>query len=89
MVHCKNIERTTYYVHDMEGIDHCYDCSAELFVLEQYVRKVEKKPRDEDMCERSKQLSEHISQNIQSILRPPIIDTMSTLTVIPKKRIQY
>lgn len=88
MAHFKNVERTSYYVHDMddvEGIDHCYDCRAELFVLEQYVRLVEKKTRDEDIRERVKQLSKDISQHIQQTLRPPIIDTMRTLAIIPKK----
>jgi hypothetical protein len=88
MAHFKNVERTTYYVHDMddvEGIDHCYDCRAELFVLEQYVRQVEKKQRDEDIRERVKQLSKDISRNIQRRVRPPIIDTIRTLAVIPKK----
>lgn len=88
MAHFKNVERTTYYTHnmdDVEGIDHCYDCRAELFVLEQYVRRVEKKTADEDIRERIKQLSKDISQNIQQTLRPPVIDTMRTLAVIPKK----
>lgn len=87
MAHFKNVERTTYYVHDTddsEGIDHCYDCRAELFVLEQYVRRVEKKTRDEEIHERVKQLSKDISRNIQQTYRQPIIDTIRTLAVIPK-----
>ncbi|UJR07142.1 hypothetical protein I4U23_011430 [Adineta vaga] len=88
MAHFKNIERTTYYPHDMddaEGIDHCYDCRAELFVLEQYVRQIEKNNQDEEVRERVKQLSKDISCNIQQTLRPPIIDTPRTLAIIPKK----
>jgi cap2 methyltransferase len=89
MAHFKNIERTTYYAHDMddaEGIDHCYDCRAELFVLEQYVRQVNTNIQDEEVRERVKQLSKDISRNSQQTLRPPIIDTLRTLAVIPKKR---
>ena len=88
MGHFKNVERTTYYVHDMddaEGIDHCYDCRAELFVLEQYVRQVERKDQDGEVRERVKQLSKDISRNAQQTLRPAIIDTLRTLAVIPKK----
>lgn len=88
MAHFKHVERTTYYMHDMddaEGIDHCYDCRAELFVLEQYVRRIEKTNGDEEIRERVKQLSKDISRNAQQTLRPPIIDTLRTLAVIPKK----
>ena len=88
MAHFRNVERTTYYVHDMddvEGIGHCYDCRAELFVLEQYVRRVEKKDRDDEIRERVKQLSKDISRSIQQTLRQTIIDTIRTLAVIPKK----
>lgn len=40
MFHFNTVTRTTYFEHDgLEylGYDHCYDCSAELFILQQYL----------------------------------------------------
>ena len=37
------VERVTCYRHDVEapGIDHCYDCRAEVFILNEYIQSVE------------------------------------------------
>ena len=40
MYHFNTVTRTAYFEHDQrsEGLDHCYDCSAEGFILGQFVR---------------------------------------------------
>eukprot|EP01047_Picozoa_sp_COSAG01_P013956 COSAG01_NODE_669_length_14379_cov_292.353011_3_plen_582_part_00 len=39
MFHFNTVTRTAYFEHEQrgEGLDHCYDCSAEAFILEQFV----------------------------------------------------
>eukprot|EP00952_Eustigmatos_sp_NYUAD-ZCMA_P006140 26501-Eustigmatos_ZCMA.PRE.1 len=42
MFHFNTVTRVTHFEHDQhaEGYDHCYDCTAEAFVLKQYLMKV-------------------------------------------------
>lgn len=44
MFYFNTVTRATYYEHDIEGdgIDHCYDCRAEIFILENYLLKIGK-----------------------------------------------
>ncbi len=50
MFHFNQVTRVEYYVFEdngyyrdhIPGLDHCYDCAAEMFVLEEYVMKVQK-----------------------------------------------
>ncbi|KAL0488320.1 cap-specific mRNA (nucleoside-2'-O-)-methyltransferase [Acrasis kona] len=39
MFYFNNVTRVTFYHHDVEadGIDHCYDCNAEIFILYNYL----------------------------------------------------
>ncbi|CAF4480898.1 unnamed protein product, partial [Didymodactylos carnosus] len=52
MFYFSTCTRTMYYEHDYNkgehiGLDHCYDCRTELFILEQYVRKIKQVKEDE------------------------------------------
>lgn len=43
MFHFQTVIRTSYFDHDVDietGLCHCFDCSAEIFILENYFRKV-------------------------------------------------
>jgi cap2 methyltransferase len=41
MFYFNTVTRTQYYEHNVngEGLDHCFDCSSEIFILKQYLRK--------------------------------------------------
>jgi hypothetical protein len=53
------VERTLCYWHEIEcaGIDHCYDCRAEVFVFEEYLRSFD----------RVKELTEKCGEKIESL----------------------
>eukprot|EP01125_Pyxidicula_operculata_P014861 TRINITY_DN5004_c0_g1_i1.p1 TRINITY_DN5004_c0_g1~~TRINITY_DN5004_c0_g1_i1.p1 ORF type:complete len:552 (-),score=122.76 TRINITY_DN5004_c0_g1_i1:60-1715(-) len=42
LYHFNTVTRTTYWEHNVisEGLDHCYDCSSEVYVLSNYLRKL-------------------------------------------------
>lgn len=66
MYHHNTVTRTSYYEHDVqcEGIDHCYDCSAEIFILKQYLNKMSGTKKDNinrDVSMMSLNISEYIS----------------------------
>jgi trans-aconitate methyltransferase len=90
MVYFQNVTRTMYYKHNMddinaEGLDHCYDCRAEIFILQQCLKKVYKINDEIDLKQQTAKLSAQISRLIQDKNRPKIIDTIRTLDIIPKK----
>ena len=41
MFHFNTATRTTYYDHDVHsaGLDHCFDCMSEIFILGLYIEK--------------------------------------------------
>ena len=44
MFHFNTVTRTTYFPHDItldegEGLDHCFDCASEIFLIQEYLRK--------------------------------------------------
>jgi len=51
MFYFNTMKRTMYYKHRMVGLgyDHCYDCSAELFILREYVKSKFSKLTVEDL----------------------------------------
>jgi len=70
MFHHNTITRTSYFEHDVkgEGLDHCFDCSSEIFVLGQYIRKhmaetVKEDAVNGEIAWMSKHISRVISNN--------------------------
>jgi hypothetical protein len=62
------LTRASLYPHDVregEGIDHCYDCKAEVTILGDYLAKWER-VRQDDLPRRVAQLSRRISKSLSS-----------------------
>jgi len=86
----QNHLRLMYYEHDLneietEGLDHCYDCQAEIFILEKYVRKTQSIDDEILLKKKIAELSYDISRNIYEKNRQPILNTFRTLNIISKK----
>jgi hypothetical protein len=78
--------RLTYYKNSdrdlfTAGLDHCFDCSAEIFILQQYVRKYEHTQNPVDVNRRTVELSKDISFRIHDKTRPLIIHPHRTLDI--------
>ncbi|CAF1136750.1 unnamed protein product [Rotaria sordida] len=89
MDYFQNVLRTTYYEHDLrdsntDGLDHCYDCRSEIFILSRYLEKIQKIP-SEQLLKAVPKVSEEISKSISDRNRPSIVNGIRTLAVIPKK----
>jgi hypothetical protein len=57
------VARTSLYKHAISGVvglDHCYDCAAEVFILEEYI----KKHTDQNIHSKVAKLSEKISKTL-------------------------
>ncbi|CAF4711997.1 unnamed protein product, partial [Rotaria sp. Silwood2] len=85
----QNITRTMYYEHDLdtvetEGLDHCYDCRAEIFILQKYLNKTKMFTDERELKKKIAELSYNISRNIGEKNRQPIINGVRTLNVIRK-----
>uniref|UniRef100_A0A6B2LBP5 Cap-specific mRNA (nucleoside-2'-O-)-methyltransferase n=1 Tax=Arcella intermedia TaxID=1963864 RepID=A0A6B2LBP5_9EUKA len=65
MFHFQTVTRTSYFEHDIkgEGLDHCYDCSAEIFILSEYLKK---KGYGDQLHVEVPKLSREISRKISS-----------------------
>jgi hypothetical protein len=82
--------RVMYYKHNMdevenEGLDHCYDCRTEIYILQEYLTKVQKVKDEKSFKLGIAKMSSDISKSIDDKKRPRFIDTPRTLNVIPKK----
>lgn len=66
MFHFNTVTRVTYYEHEQlaEGYDHCYDCTAESFVLKAYLRKVENITEESVLEIGADYLADYISDHI-------------------------
>jgi hypothetical protein len=90
LLHFQNITRIMYYKHNMddvdnEGLDHCYDCRAEIFILQEYLTKVQKVKSESNLKTSTATMSREISEQIEDRKRPKFISVPRTLAVIPKK----
>lgn len=59
--------RSEYYEHSInfeegEGLDHCYDCMSEIYILRQYLSKFDKDSSDQAIAAISKHISKQISE---------------------------
>ena len=90
LAHFQNVLRIMYYEHDLEdsnvdGLDHCYDCRSEIFILSQYLKKVQRIPDENKRQSPIAIMSLDISNNIHDESRPSIVSSKRTLNVIRKK----
>lgn len=76
LYHFNTVTRTSYYEHDLDttkiGYDHCYDCSFEIYILTNYLKKFGKYQSHSDICKLSLQISQACSS------------TGRTLRIVPK-----
>ena len=70
---------------ESEGLDHCYDCTAEIYILHQYFTRDHKINNTSDLQKRIAELSAKISRFLHDKTRPSIIEDLRTLAMIPKK----
>eukprot|EP01113_Clastostelium_recurvatum_P049437 TRINITY_DN9157_c1_g1_i2.p1 TRINITY_DN9157_c1_g1~~TRINITY_DN9157_c1_g1_i2.p1 ORF type:complete len:246 (+),score=71.43 TRINITY_DN9157_c1_g1_i2:73-738(+) len=67
MYHHNVVTRTTYWPHNVkgEGLDHCYDCAAEIFILKQYLMSTDESIIDvnEEIAAMSAAISREISSS--------------------------
>lgn len=68
-----------------EGLDHCYDCRAEIFILQEYLTKIQNVKSDSHLKTTTATMSREISIQIDDKSRPRFINVRRTLAVIPKK----
>eukprot|EP01028_Stygiella_incarcerata_P000864 TRINITY_DN1136_c0_g1_i1.p2 TRINITY_DN1136_c0_g1~~TRINITY_DN1136_c0_g1_i1.p2 ORF type:complete len:413 (-),score=120.13 TRINITY_DN1136_c0_g1_i1:1478-2629(-) len=78
MFYHNTIRRTMYYEHCVvaEGIDHCYDCAAEVSILANYIRKNEEFNDEEQLWELVGDLSTVISEFTSNIGRSLCLEKM-------------
>jgi len=71
MYHFNTVTRTTWFPHDVkaEGLDHCYDCSVEIWVLGQYLKKYRKIEDEKELAQEVGKMSEEISKKIARFKR--------------------
>ncbi|CAF0740666.1 unnamed protein product [Adineta ricciae] len=86
----QNVMRVAYYKHDMdsvpnEGLDHCYDCRAEIYIIQEYLKKVRNIKDLEELKRKTAEMSAEISKCIVDPTRKPIIDAPRKLNIIPKR----
>jgi hypothetical protein len=91
LLHFHNEKRIRYYKHNMdgidtEGLDHCYDCAAEIFIIQEYLYKVRKVKNEAELKNQTDKMSRDISRKIVDGNRDSCIGRPRTLDVIPKKR---
>ncbi|CAF3151772.1 unnamed protein product [Rotaria sp. Silwood2] len=84
-----NVTRIMHYEHNIEydkgqGLDHCYDCRAEIFILQQYLSKVQKITKESDLVIKTVELSSNISRNIVNKKREQVLGIARALDSIKK-----
>ncbi|UJR14362.1 hypothetical protein I4U23_001358 [Adineta vaga] len=90
LLYFQNVTRIMHYEHDMdtvpnEGLDHCYDCRAEIFIIQKYLKEVQKVKNNEKLKKETAAMSAEISKQIIDTSRKSIIDVPRRLDVIPKR----
>ena len=84
--HFHYVDRLMYYDNDMdhvetEGLDHCYDCRAEIFILNEYLGKGKKVPSNMNMRKEIARMSQEISVQIDDPSRPQFLARTRTLEI--------
>jgi hypothetical protein len=89
LLHFQYITRVMYYKHNMdevetEGLDHCYDCRTEIFILQEYLAKIQNVKIESQLKSGTAAMSRDISKEIDDKKRPRFINVPRTLNIIPK-----
>ena len=65
LFHFNTVDRVRCYFHDIDvdGLDHCYDCRAEVYVFEQYVKNFNK---ISSMCKHDEEKSKLVTMDIKT-----------------------
>jgi hypothetical protein len=74
---------------DVEKLDHCYDCRAEIFILQEYLTKTNKVQNEADLKKQTVAMSYEISKKLADKKKESIIDVMQPLEGIQKKLSAY
>ncbi|UJR34354.1 hypothetical protein I4U23_021758 [Adineta vaga] len=69
---------------ETEGLDHCYDCTAEIFILKNYFFTIQHINDEKQLYQSIAQLSYEISKNISDKYRLPFLKGKRSLNIIPK-----
>ncbi|CAF1476000.1 unnamed protein product [Adineta ricciae] len=85
----QQIKRTMFYQHDLdhietEGLDHCYDCTAEIFILKNYFTSIQHIHEKKSLFQSIAQLSHQISLNLFDKHQFPFLKQKRSLNIIPK-----
>ena len=85
----QNDKRIRFYEHNMddfknEGLDHCYDCQTEIFILQEYLTQIQKVSDDDRLLKQVGNMSAAISREIEDTSRRSLTNVKRRLDVIPK-----
>ena len=85
--HFQQVTRVMYHSHDMdavqtEGLDHCYDCQAEITILEGYLTKVKKITDVQRLKRDISAMSHEISGGISNKNQRPVFGIPRTLDMM-------
>ena len=94
MQHFHYVDRLMYYENDMdhvetEGLDHCYDCRAEIFILNEYLGKGRKFPSNMSIRKEIARMSQEISVKIEDPSRPQFLARPRTLDTSKNQPSEY
>ena len=85
--HFQNVARTMYYDHQIDegkanGLDHCYDCRAEIRIITNYFKRVKGMTDDAKILAKVPKWSSILSEDIQDPTQPTFIRGKRTLDII-------
>ena len=89
-----HVDRVQYYDHDMdsvatEGLDHCYDCRAEIFILHEYLTKVKRYHSNTEIRKEIARMSHAISEKIEDPTRPQFLARIRTLNIADNQKTSF
>ena len=89
--HFQQVTRVMYYKNDMdvvqmEGLDHCYDCRAEITILEKYLTTCKKVTDSQRLRRDISAMSHEISEGISNKNQKPVFGVPRTLDMMPQAR---
>lgn len=87
MSYFQNVARTMFYDNKIDGaksngLDHCYDCRAEIRILGQFLRKIGGVTEEAKVLSSVPKLSSTLSEHIQDPTQPAFIRGKRTLDII-------
>eukprot|EP01111_Echinosteliopsis_oligospora_P018771 TRINITY_DN8796_c0_g1_i1.p1 TRINITY_DN8796_c0_g1~~TRINITY_DN8796_c0_g1_i1.p1 ORF type:complete len:166 (-),score=24.40 TRINITY_DN8796_c0_g1_i1:114-611(-) len=72
MFHFNTVTRTIYWPHNVvgQGLNHCYYCAAEIYILQNYLRKIKNTPEElinEETAALSRIITDKISNSMMTL----------------------